>query len=345
MKTIRLRILILAVMLVMPLSGAVESMASPGLSMSIYPALPGATTIATVSLTDVSDIESFSLTLNFDNGTKLLLPVSGWFARGAYIPVTPFGTAPTVELNNIFEATARTKVFMDGFKPAGSSGAVGAVSFTVNPSAAINDYQDISLTGEYYSIGSKSVVAFAPSTVRFVVNTSPSFNLNVSFAGSGSGMVTSDPVGLACNEATTKSYSAGSVLTLHSEAGEFSLFNGWSGVCDGLSDCSITMATDKFVTTTFNKNTAHQVRLDGTTQSYYSSILNAFGDAATGNTVKAWGTDFTENINLSLDKALIFRGGYDSGYSSNTGSTVITGTLTISKGSLRVQKLQLRKGM
>ncbi len=344
MKTIRLRIIILTGMLAMTLCGVIESTASPGLSISINPASPGATAIATVALTEVTtDIESFSLELSFANGTTLQLPSPVLFARGAYFPATPFGPAPTVELNNIFESTARTKVFIDGFKPTGATGAVGTVSFTVNPSAAIGDFHDISLAGAYYSAGSQSVVTFAPSTARFTVNTSPTYYLNVSFAGTGSGTVTSDPPGLAFNTTTSNKINAGSVLKLHSKAGDYSLFTGWSGLCTGLNDCSVTMDADKTVTTTFNKDIAHQVRIDGiTTQTYFTSILGALSAAATGDTIKAWGTGFTENINLNQNKELIFKGGYDVGYSSNSGKTAVTGTITISNGSLTVENLQIQ---
>jgi hypothetical protein len=69
-------------------------------------------------------------------------------------------------------------------------------------------------------------------------------------------------------------------------------------------------------------------------------------DAATGNTVKAWGTDFTESISLNNNKALIFKGGYDNiDYTTNSGMTVMTGTLKITNGSLKVQKLIILKGM
>lgn len=330
-------------MLAITLCGVTESTASPGLSISINPAAPGATAIATVALTEVTDIETFSLELNFANGTTLQLPTTGWFARGAYFPASPFGPPPTVELNNIFESTARTKVFIDGFKPTGATGTIGSVNFIVNQSAAIGDFHDISLTGAYYSVGSQSVVTFAPSTVRFTVNTSPTYNLNVSFTGTGSGMVTSDPPGLAFNTTTSNKINAGSVIKLHSKAGDYSLFTGWSGLCTGLNDCSVTMDADKAVTTTFNKDIAHQVRLDGiTAQTYFTSILGALSAAATGDTIKAWGTGFTENINLNQNKTLIFKGGYDVGYSSNSGKTGVTGTLTISKGSLTVENLQIQ---
>jgi hypothetical protein len=337
--------MILTGMLAMTLCGASESTASPGLSLTITPASPGGTAVATVALSDVADIESFSLELSLGSGTTLQLPAGNdWFTRGAYFPVSPFGAVPTVELNNSFESTARTKVYIDGFKPTGTTGTIGTVSFTVSPSAVVGDAQDIVLSGVYYSLAGQSELAFAPATAHFVTVISQTRNLTVTFAGTGSGTVTSNPSGLACNISTTKAYDSGSVLTLHSEPGAFSLFSGWSGEgCSGLNDCPITMNSDKTVTTTFAKDVAHQVRLDGIAPTYYSTIMSAMGNAATGNTIKAWGTDFTENISLNSNKSLIIKGGYDNiDYSTNTGNTVIKGTLKISNGTLKVEKLIIR---
>ena len=346
MKTIRLRIMILMGMLAMTLCGASVSTASPGLSLAITPASPGGTAVATVALTDVTtDIESFSLELSLVGiGTTLQLPAgSDWFTRGAYFPVSPFGAVPTVELNNSFASTARTKVYIDCFKPTGTTGAIGTVSFTVPPSAVVGDAQDIVLSGVYYSLAGQSELPFTPAPAHFVTVIPQTRNLTITFAGSGTGTVTSIAPGLACNTTTTKPYDSGSLLTLHSEPGEFSLFSGWSGdLCSGLNDCPITLDSDKTVTTTFTKDVAHQVRLDGITQSYHSSILSALGASGLGSIVKAWGTSFTENLILNQDKILVIKGGYDESYTSNSGMTVIAGTLTISKGTLRVEKIKLR---
>lgn len=345
MNTIRLRIMILAGMLAMTLCGATESTASPALSLSITPASPGGIAVATVALTGVTtDIESFSLELSLGSVTTLQLPAgTDWFTRGAYFPVSPFGAVPTVELNNSFASTARTKVYIDCFKPTGATGAIGTVNFTVNPAAVVGDAQDIVLSGVYYSLAGQSELAFASATAHFVTVIPQTRNLTVSFAGSGTGTVTSIPPGLACNATTTKPYTPGTALTLHSAPGEFSLFSGWSGAwCSGFNDCPVTMDSDKTVTTTFTKDVAHQVRLDGVSQSYYSSIQSAFGASGVGSIVKAWGTSFTENLILSQDKILVFKGGYNEGYTSNSSRTTLNGTLTISKGTLRVENLQIK---
>lgn len=81
---------------------------------------------------------------------------------------------------------------------------------------------------------------------------------------------------------------------------------------------------------------------DGSTQTYYSSILDAYTSAATGNIIKVWGTDFTEILGLDKDKAVTFKGGFDSTYSTNSGFTTLHGTLTIGTGSVTIENLAIQ---
>jgi len=173
---------------------------------------------------------------------------------------------------------------------------------------------------------------FAPNTVT----------LNVNFAGTGTGSVLSTPSGIACNTTCSAQFETGTQVILHQKPEAYSLFSGWSDACAGNSDCTVVMDGNKTVTAAFDKDTAHSVWVDGANQAYYPSILRAYFSATTGNIVKAWGTDFTEDVNLNQNKALIFKGGYDSGYALESGMTILKGTLTITNGSLTVDNLQIR---
>ncbi|MDA8414542.1 MAG: chitobiase/beta-hexosaminidase C-terminal domain-containing protein [Desulfobacteraceae bacterium] len=173
------------------------------------------------------------------------------------------------------------------------------------------------------------------------------YRLDIIFNGTGKGSISSTPFGIGCNSNYWGVFDNGSAITLKADP-IYSIFNGWSEACTvtGTGDCLVTLLANTTVTATFTKDTAHQVRLDGTTQTYYSSILSALSDAASGDTVKAWGTDFTENIKLINNKVLTFKGGFDNiDYTTNSGMTVNTGPLTISNGTLKVQKVILRSGM
>jgi uncharacterized protein (DUF1800 family) len=81
-------------------------------------------------------------------------------------------------------------------------------------------------------------------------------NLTVTKAGTGSGMVTSVPGGIACGGDCTEAYADGATVTLTAAADTGSTFAGWSGgagSCAGImtNPCSIPMTAAQAVTATF----------------------------------------------------------------------------------------------
>ncbi len=76
--------------------------------------------------------------------------------------------------------------------------------------------------------------------------------LTVSHQGSGSGVVTSSPTGIACGSTCTTTASQGSVLTLAASAFTGHRFTGWSGGgCTGLGTCTVTLQASTTVTARF----------------------------------------------------------------------------------------------
>jgi len=80
--------------------------------------------------------------------------------------------------------------------------------------------------------------------------------LTVTFAGNGSGTVTSSPTGLSCSSpnACLAQFASGSLVTLTAAPNAGSLFGSWVG-CDTPSTanpCDVTMTTNRTVTVTFN---------------------------------------------------------------------------------------------
>src|ERR1039457_6965947 len=104
-------------------------------------------------------------------------------------------------------------------------------------------------------------------------------------------------------------------------------------------DFLITMNADKTITVTFDKDNVHSVLIDLPTMKYYPSISDAYLDASVPTVIKAWGTDITDSLILNKDLAVTIRGGYNSEYTSNPGTTTIHGTVTVKKGSLTVEHL------
>jgi phospholipase C len=91
--------------------------------------------------------------------------------------------------------------------------------------------------------------------------------LNVRFAGTGTGTVTSNPAGISCNPTCSASFSVGTQVTLTETPATNSSFAGWSGGgCSGSSaTCTVTLSASEQVTATFNTSQAAlSVSLTGT---------------------------------------------------------------------------------
>ncbi len=149
--------------------------AGEALSLTVSPALAGANTTAVVKILNPADVEAFSLELSFASGQTLSLPTTGWFTRGGYFPASPFGPAPTADLNDYIDSTARTRVYLDGFNPTAGSGAVGGVTFKVAAGAkpatptVPADSQVIALSGKFWSRSLQREITFLPITAEFTV--------------------------------------------------------------------------------------------------------------------------------------------------------------------------------
>jgi hypothetical protein len=76
---------------------------------------------------------------------------------------------------------------------------------------------------------------------------------------------------------------------------------------------------------------------------YFSTIQDAYQGAATSAVIKATTQTFNESPSFNQSKAVTFRGGYDSAFSSNSGAmSTLNGTLSISAGCLTVEHLCIR---
>ncbi|HBI15855.1 MAG TPA: hypothetical protein DDY20_10150 [Desulfobulbaceae bacterium] len=78
--------------------------------------------------------------------------------------------------------------------------------------------------------------------------------LTVKKTGTGSGTVTSEPVGINCGADCTEGYAFNTVVTLTATPAADSFFHGWSGGgCTGTGPCTVTMDLNKTVTATFKR--------------------------------------------------------------------------------------------
>lgn len=80
----------------------------------------------------------------------------------------------------------------------------------------------------------------------------PSFALNVTRSGTGSGTVVSVPAGIDCGADCSETYRSGTVVSLTATPASGSAFAGWSGACTGGGACMVTIDRQQTVSVTFN---------------------------------------------------------------------------------------------
>ncbi|MDK9717611.1 MAG: hypothetical protein OEL57_06835 [Trichlorobacter sp.] len=160
---------------------------------------------------------------------------------------------------------------------------------------------------------------------------------------SGSGTVNSSNgsgLSYACNTATCAAvpFGSGDTVTL-TATGSNSSFSSWNGDYVSISNPgSVTMNANKAVTATFIPDPA-TVKIDGDSTPYYS-INSALAAPTQDATIRATAIGFAENVILQNSHTLALKGGYsDSTFSSQTGYSTINGTLTISSGTLVVDRV------
>jgi hypothetical protein len=169
-------------------------------------------------------------------------------------------------------------------------------------------------------------------------------DLNISFSGSGSGTVNGDgvrnglPSSYSTNTGTTEQFDIGTILQLHGDPDDYNIFTGWSGDCSGKTDCNLTMTASRTVNAIFDIYADHKARI-GDSSSYYTSLQAAYDNSPDPGTIKAWATEYVENLRCNQVKNVTMEGGYNEGYTTNTGYTTLKGNLTIANGSLICDKL------
>jgi phospholipase C len=78
----------------------------------------------------------------------------------------------------------------------------------------------------------------------------------VKSAGTGGGTVTSTPAGINCPQSCTATFPKGTAVVLTADPESSTTFAGWSGLCTGITTCSLTLQASTTVTATFEEGTA-----------------------------------------------------------------------------------------
>jgi hypothetical protein len=174
--------------------------------------------------------------------------------------------------------------------------------------------------------------------------------LTVQKTGSGTGTVTSAPAparincGTACSQASA-TFSESTAITLTAAPDGSYVFTGWSGGgCGTSASCTLSMTADTHVAAIFQPSTCANMPVKNqSTGIFYSSLQTAYNAAADGAAIRSQAVILVENLNANRAITVTLDGGYECGYSSKTGSTTLTGSVTTNNGATTMQDFVLQQ--
>jgi hypothetical protein len=171
--------------------------------------------------------------------------------------------------------------------------------------------------------------------VTSLTNFTPLYRLSFSFTGLGSGSVNSDG-GFSCEtpNSCTMDFDYNTVLNLTATPSFGSFFEKWGGICTGTGSCSITFNQDRSARATFNY--LPYVMVDSLV---YGTIMSAYAVASDNDEIKIQAIDFPESFDLTRPISIVLKGGYDSVFSSAAGYAYLSGPVTITSGSVTMDRI------
>jgi hypothetical protein len=200
--------------------------------------------------------------------------------------------------------------------------------------------QTISVKGTF-TYGGITLTATTPVTI---VNTSSTLTMTLAGTGGGSvnGVRGTDSV-VACtyppqSGLCSSALPSGSAVNLSSapRADSIAVWGTQCGTCTGLS-CVLNLDSDKNCTATFTLVPKAKIGATG-----YSSFHDAYvASSATGMTTILLLADVLP-ISDTISKQLSLKGGYDTGFTSQTGFTTLQDAFTIGTGSAVVDRVVIK---
>jgi PKD repeat protein len=75
---------------------------------------------------------------------------------------------------------------------------------------------------------------------------------------------------------------------------------------------------------------------------YFRTVQEAYDNASEADTIQTQALNFGESLNFNRDIQVTIKGGYDCEYTDNRSDSTIKGSMTISDGTIVVDKLTLQ---
>jgi uncharacterized repeat protein (TIGR01451 family) len=188
---------------------------------------------------------------------------------------------------------------------------------------------------------------YGPNTAQEVIvtDTLPAGTTFVSVSAGGSNWAVSTPA-VGANGTVTCSKSSVA-------AGESSNFLITVRIEPGLTNGTTISNTANITSQTTDPNLANNtatassivsdpVRVELPTFSYFATLASAYTNASSPNTIDAWGIEFAEALTCNLGKTITLKGGYDTGFLSNSSYTTIGSPLTVISGQLILDRIVVK---
>jgi hypothetical protein len=189
-----------------------------------------------------------------------------------------------------------------------------------------------------------SLVNISPSastmTADVVFGTLADYELAVSAYG-GAGSVISSPAGINCSSSCSSDFYNGQVVQLTAVPGAGYSFAHWSGDCTGSGACSLAMTASRTVTANFIPAPAVcEIMHDGTC---YPTIADAYAALPGADSIYLAASCATgESVAFNRDVVVTLAGGYDGGFTGNTGATSSIGPVTVSGGTVVLENIVIK---
>jgi predicted carbohydrate-binding protein with CBM5 and CBM33 domain/uncharacterized protein (DUF2141 family) len=232
-------------------------------------ACSGTAATCTVSMTAA---RSVTATFNGSTSTSYALSVTRSGTGGGTVYSTPAGITCGTACTASFASGTVVTLVADVAAGSTFAGWGGACSGTGPCTVTMSQARSVSAT--------------------FNTSSGTTYPLSITRAGTGSGTVTSNPVGISCGSTCTASFNSGVTVTLTATAASGSTFAGWSGACTGTSaTCTTTMTAARSATATFNGSTGGTPCSNPITFTNQSGNFNTTGAVClrTSMTVRGWG--------------------------------------------------------
>ena len=101
-------------------------------------------------------------------------------------------------------------------------------------------------------LGTCSVTMSEAQNVSATFSTTPISTHSLTVTTNGNGTVTSFPPGITCSDDCSEPYPIDTEVRLTATPAQGTIFTGWSGPCEGLGSCQVTMSEAHDVTATFS---------------------------------------------------------------------------------------------